>query len=199
MNKKWYIFSGIAVIVLLSAGTFFVVGNKKESQITDVKGTQTTQNIAKDPITGLEFTYDSALKVQELSQQDISDKFIFRLASTNPAILVSIRYEEGLSAVSALANQDVYDILATNTLKALPQRYPDFKLQTQQKIQLAGREALDVVFTYTGPNGNQATQRFVVLVKDPNTAIYISAQTSSTEYEDLNNQYIDKLVNSIKL
>ena len=200
MSKKLVILGFIVVVTaVIGVGSYLVINNKNDNQLTDVKGTQTTINTANDSVTGLQFKYDSALKLQELSQQDVTDKFIFRLASTDPAILVSIRYEEGLSAVSALANQDIYDLLVANTLKALPQRYPDFKLQNQQKLQIAGREALDIVFTYTGPNGSEATQRFIVLVKDPNTAIYISAQTSTSDFKTLNTNYLDPLIFTLTL
>ena len=200
MSKKLAILGFIVVVTaLIGIGSYLIINNKNDNQPTDVKGTQTTINTASDSVTGLQFKYDSALKLQELSQQDVTDKFIFRLASTDPAILVSIRYEEGLSAVSALANQDIYNLLVANTLKALPQRYPDFKLQNQQKLQIAGREALDIVFTYTGPNGSEATQRFIVLVKDPNTAIYISAQTSTSDFKTLNTNYLDPLIFTLTL
>src|SRR5688572_5477792 len=63
---------------------------------------------------GLSLRYREPLAEQALSQQDKEDKFILRLASQDPAMLVSVRYEDGLRAVTAVSKQELLPMLLSN-------------------------------------------------------------------------------------
>ncbi|MFT4532156.1 MAG: hypothetical protein ACI9T8_000167, partial [Candidatus Saccharimonadales bacterium] len=125
--------------------------------------------------------------------------FIFRLTNQDPPAIVSVKHEGGLRAVTALSGVNILDLLLNNAYKSFPDRYLGFNVETEVDIDVAGIKSKQIVFTYSGPSGNIAKQRFVIIPKDSDSAILISLQSTELDYEELNSLHFNYLVESIQL
>ena len=192
MRRNLLIAAAISLLVIFATGGWLLTRKDKEAPPVVFKAQS-----FEDKAMSLKFQYIQPLSVGMLTEQDKKDKFIARLSSTNPAMLVSVRYEDGLRIVANLAHVDTLDYLLQSADKALPARYKDYRLISDRKLSVGNKKAAETTFTYTGPNGEKARQRFLTIIKDDNTAIYISAQSSDSDYEAINRDYFDQLFNSI--
>ncbi len=193
MNKK---IAFLAALTLLVAGGV-ATGVMLKANSTQEETSLTTERQATDSLTGLSLRYIAPLQVEQLTEQDKKDKFVFRLTSLDPAMLVSVRYEDGLRGVAAAARQSPLDLILGNAAKSLAQRYQGFQQLQQNKLTSNDRDAAEIIFTYTGPKGETAKQRLIIIIKDADTAVYIAAQTREDQFPELTTKYFDKLVSSI--
>ncbi len=146
----------------------------------------------------LQFNYSQRLELQTLSDKDKKDQFIFRAteAPNSAPFLVTVRYEEGLEAISALAKQPPLDLLVNNSQKAYPQRFPGYKEESVRQFELNGHEAAETYFTYKN-NAERIKQRFLIVLRDSDIAFYVAAQAKETDFEKINNTYFQPIFESI--
>lgn len=189
--KKILILSALLVVGAGGVIGFSLMNNDKPPvQVSNEK-------TASDLEQGLSVRYKEPLTEQALSGQDKDDKFIIRLTSQAPAMIVSVRYEEGLRAASAVTKQETLPMLLGNADKAFPQRYTEYSKKGERQFEIAGKKAAELIFTYKGPNGDVAKQRLLIIAKDENTAIYIAFQAQETGFEGLNTEYFEPMVQTI--
>lgn len=185
-NRKW-IFPAIGLVLLTAAVlalAFLFLKQDKTTVFTD-----TNNHVS--------LKYPAQLEQQALSQQDKDDKFILRLSQKNPEMLITLRYETGLSAVAAITKQEPRDLLLTNALRSYPTRFPEYKEVSQQRLAINGNEAAKLVFTYEGPTGARVLQTLVIIVKDGNTAYYLTGQAQESQSQALEG-YINLMEDTFK-
>jgi hypothetical protein len=196
-RKKVKIITAVIVISasITAVGLAYKDSDKKSG--TEVK--VLAVSVANDTTTGVSLSYKQPFTSEALAEQDRNDGFIFRLTSDEPPTIVSVRQEEGLRAVTAISGINMLELLTSNVQKAYPVRYPGFSTVSENKYDVSGKSAREVVFTYDGPSGQKVKQRFVIIQKDGNTAIYVTAQTTDEQYDAANSNYFNDLIESIQL
>ena len=196
MGRKVVILLLGCVVIAGATVTIWTVYIKRDTPAVNIN-TQATQKLAEDSLTGLSLHYGEPLKLEVLSPQDQKDKFIFRMSSKEPAMLISVRYEDGLRTISSLAKQEPLELLLGNIDKAYPQRFPGYSLSNEHKLKVDGKSAAELIFTYKGPNGELAKQRQYIVMKDGDMAIIVSTQSKGNDFESLNNKYFTPLLMSL--
>lgn len=174
----------ISVFVLLLVGAGLTLNNAGEGDSVDTSGALVTPLSFIDDNTGLRFNYSAPFSSQSLTPEDINDQFIGRLVSNVPAMIVSIRYEDGLRSVATLANTDPLALVTGNAIKALPSRYTNFVQNSDEPMTISEKLARQLIFEYVGQNGEPITQQLLIIQSDEDTVIYIAAQSASSDYEN---------------
>lgn len=188
MKRKYWLIGAVLVgLLVIGLIWFFVYRVTWETLVVD------------QPKLSLE--YPEFFNQTALSAEDTENKIAARLVNESERldtpVLVSIRYEEGLRSVAALTRQDIVDMLLANANRAYPDRFNDYSKVTERKFDLAGREAAELVFTYTGTDGTAVKQRFVIIDIDGNVAVYLAAQTKASDFETINAAYFERMITSL--
>lgn len=192
MVKKWLVVLIVGGASCLAVWTFASQRNKSSSNPS--VGVKSIKTLRTD--IGLEVSYSFPLEVGNLTEIDKNDHFIARLSSAKPAMLVSIRYEDGLSTAAALSKQEVKSLIITNLNLTYPKRFSGFKLISQKETTISsGQEAIDIEFEYTGPSGVAVRQLQRIIIASADRAIYISTQISVSD-ETTSKQILTNLINS---
>lgn len=192
-DRKKSTIAAVCILLLLGLGAGLIWLTQNDPLAPNMQASRAS---IEDAATRLSIRYSEPLKPQHLTAQDKKDKFIFRLTSTNPAMLVSVRYEDGLRTVSTLAKQEPLELLLSNAAKAYPERYPNYKLLSERKLTIDDRSAAELTFTYHGPSGEVIKQRQLIVTKDETTAYYVSVQSTESNFDNLNKLYFASLLAS---
>lgn len=200
--KKLYVILSAGVIVSFITGSIIVL--RRDGGETNLTSTEVSDVLAvsvyKDDTYGLSMEYPTDSEVIKLSEQDKRDKFIFKFQqSKSPEYLFNVRAETGLRLPSQLAKLDVIDLVVDGALKSLPERYPEYKLLSQNEIVVAGKSAASIEFNYVGPAKELVRQKVILVAKDSDTALYITMQSRDTDYETLKKQVFEQVVASLRL
>ncbi len=201
VTKKRLLCIGIGCALLMVAGGIFLVTRPEGTYDTAVQGDQTAvhEYDYRDGILGFgfKFSYKEPLKEERLSSQDTEDGFLARLSAYDPALLLSVRRETGLRTPAQFAKTDVETMLGASIDKSLPDRYPEFTLESSTALEVGGKRALERVFSYRGPSGARAKQRLTAVLVDDNTALYISFQSTERVYDTVSDDYLKPLLSSV--
>jgi|GEM_PF-2203159 len=155
-----------------------------------------------DPKTLITFRYPKELvRASTESAEDQKAKIVFRgkegeKEATTP-FLVTIRYEEGLRKVSSLLRYDIIDILADSADKQFPKEHPKFEKIDERRFTLNGKKAGEIVFTYLSRLGEPIKQRFIILARDEDMALYITMQAREKDFNEINKKYFGKIISVI--
>jgi hypothetical protein len=175
----------------------------------------------RDADTGVSVRYSSKLAVEKAtSARDVQDKIVFRIKSRDVQkasgslgkfgmterrdssvaprddMLVTMRYEDDLRKVSNTLRKDLRDILVENSEKVFAQEFIKYEKVSERTFEQNGKRAAEIIFTYLSPYGQSVTQRFMIVIRDENTAFYLSAQAPKDRYEPLNRRYFNMMFNS---
>lgn len=151
---------------------------------------------------GISLRYSPKFYKQSLSTEDERDKIVLRLTQTDKQQLpmqVAVRYEEGIRLPASITRQNPRDMLIRNIDKAYPDRFKNYKKVSSRSFSLDSRDAAEIIFTYSGPSGQRIRQRFVLLMRTDDKAVYISAQSKEVDFAKINKKYFDPLFASIQL
>ena len=193
MNKKGIVVAASILGAVLIASTAIILASRNDSG-----GNQSPiETSYSDAATGIKLHYNNIFTPASLTDDDKENKFILRLESLNPAMLVSVRYETGIRAAATISRQVPLQMLKNNANRSFPTRYSDYSSENERELTVTGKQAAELIFTYKGPSGEKAKQRFLIVLKDDDTAFYISAQAQDARFEELNTQYFDKIFSSL--
>jgi len=154
-----------------------------------------------EPI-ALSFQYPPDWRLDELTDGDVAKKIWFR--ATEPPkdplpLLATIGSEDGLRLAANISKQELVPMILANSERAFPQRHPEFAKVLTKQYELDGHKAGEVIFTYKNPAGSQTKQRFVVIDQDGNTALYLAFQSKASDFDALNKDTFQRLLDSIQL
>ena len=90
-------------------------------------------------------------------------------------------------------------MLLGNSEKAFPARFPEFTKLSSNQFEIDSHKAGEVIFTYRAPAGSTTEQRFILIDKDGNTAIYLSFQSKASDFDALNERYFTPILDSLNL
>jgi hypothetical protein len=200
--KKLYLILGSGVVVSAVGMSVFVMQSKNKEAPSAVKESSDVlaSSVYKDETYGVSITYPTESKVIQLSEQDRKDKFIFRFQqSKSPEYTFNVRAETGLRLPSQLARLDTIDLVVDGASRALPGRYPEYKLLKQEDLEIAGKSAASIEFSYVGPAKELIHQRLVLVAKDADTALYFTMQSRDADYEELSTKVFDEVIKTVKL
>jgi hypothetical protein len=156
----------------------------------------------QDNETGLSFQHDPLLSKQAVNDKDKEDNIFFRLSEpkgSKEVLLVTARYEDGLKAITSVTHQDLRTALNDSIEKSFPKRYPEYNQLEKKDFETGGKQASQVTFTYKGNNGETVKQRFLVIIKDNDTAVYLSAQGKESEFSKLDQKFFNDIFNSARV
>lgn len=173
-------------------------GNSSEAQTT------TTSSIVRekfeDKSQEISFEYiSSELTSKQLSEQDKKDNIIARYSGTNTPMQLYVQYEKDLAKVSNLTRREPLDVVLSNSDKVFPQKFPNYKEMTERRFEFEGKEAAEIIFTYTGNNQKKIKQRFLVVIKDQDTAFYMIGQTGEETFETINREIFEPTFQSFRV
>lgn len=114
-------------------------------------------------------------------------------------LLLSIEYERRLRLVAGITKQDLLTFLKSSSDRTLPQRFKGFHEQSRRDFQLNGKQAFEIVFTYTGPHGQLVMDRLVTVIRDDDSALYLFAQANADQFAGFNRRYFDPMIRSLKV
>jgi len=153
-----------------------------------------------DPTTRIVIEYPPDLINQPITDTDRQDKIIFR-GTEKPGdrpVLITLRYEDGLRVTTELAKKDLLDLLVENSDRAHPDRFPEYQKISERRLDLAGKKAAEILFTYKRPAGERIKQRFLIVVRDNDLAVYLAAQTQEADFAVLDQKYFDRLFSAVR-
>ncbi|HEX9679291.1 MAG TPA: hypothetical protein VGA08_01610 [Candidatus Saccharimonadales bacterium] len=175
--------------IILLVVVFFVLPKRTDNQLFD------------DPNFGLVFSYSTDLEQTKLTEQDHKGSIFLRLqpnSSLAANLLVTARAESGLAKVSAVTKQTPLEIIASNIERTYPSRFSGWQLQTERTFDISGRPAKEIIFSYNGP-AEPITQRFLVIIKNDDSAIFLSAQAPTAQYGAVNQAYFESIFDSVSI
>lgn len=188
-NQVVQVLSALLVIGALAGGLYYLYR-------------QVRTPLFYDPTTLITFRYPVGVtRSSTESEEDQKAKIIFRgkegEKDAATPFLITVRYEQGLRKVSSLLRYDIIDILADSVDKRFPQEHPKFEKTDERRFTLKGKKAGEIVFTYLSRLGEQVKQRFIILARDEDMAIYITMQAREKDFETINAKYFEKIISSI--
>lgn len=193
--KKW-IGLLVGAILITGCGAYVTLRTNNEPKQATAKRVQAFQ----EPQTGLKLEYPAQLQKGELTQEDAKSKILLRMTQGEgeKPLLITVRSETGLRTVTTLTKQELLPLLMSNSEKALPQRFKGYKKVSSRTFDLNGVKTGEIVFTYDGPGNISNQQRLIIYPKDDNTAVYIAMQAKEADYEQVNRETFESIVNSLK-
>lgn len=198
MNRKLTILAGLTLIAL---SVWALVSLQRTDQSAN-ESTSSTLTRFNHESTGVSLDYDSKYaQAISLTEQDTKDRFILRLTDkggANKPFLFNIRYEDNLAAASAITKQPVLNHLESSANLALPQK-DGYKLLSSERTEIAGQESLKYIFTYTANKDTTAKQQLLIIPLNNDRAIYISQQAIVEDYDTINQQVFDPILETLKL
>lgn len=154
-----------------------------------------------DPDIQVGFKYSPDLVGQRAyDERDVADKIVYRIKNgekVDSPILVTVKWETGLRKVSSVLRYDIRDILLDNADKQFAKQYIKYEKKNERKFDWQGKKAAEMEFEYLSPLGVFIRQRMMILMRDEDTAVYISAQTRQKEYDAINKKYFEKIFRTI--
>ncbi len=197
MKKGIWMASVVAIVLV--AGGVMVYKNKG-----DPRPVSPAINFGhfKDNNTGLELDYDQRLsQLIRLTDQEINDQLLLRLTDKGNGaqqFLVSVRYEKDLAKAAAITKQTLLDHLQSSLELTLPKK-TSYKQLALDRVQVAGRESIQVTFTYIASQQTVTRQRLLIIPIDNDKAVYVAMQSKDSDFSDVAKQLFDPLQGSIKL
>ena len=154
-----------------------------------------------DHTLGLTFRYSTKLAGgKPMSDQDRKDKVLFRIGQGDDMkemVRVLVRYEDGLRKVANLQKQSIIDILLANSDKTFTREHIKYDRLSQRKFVKNGHDGAEIVFTYLSPYGQFIKERYVILVRDDDSAVYVSAQAKKDDFRTVNNNDFEKIFKTL--
>jgi hypothetical protein len=190
-TKRW-LFIGLALAFIGSGITWWCISMQPKVKTVSFSASSLQLHVA----------YPETVSRQPLSKKDAADKILLRLArgSTNdPPLQISLRYETGLKPLSELTKQKLRDALLANLAKTYPTRFPGYKQLERHDYSLDSHDATDLLFSYKNQAGETIKQRFLLVIRDDDTAVYLSAQAKATDFDALNARYFGIVFSSLRL
>lgn len=185
-------------IALIVTGILIVLGAVSYS-VWRYQERQWTSFTSEQP--KLSFQHPRVFKVEPLPEEKNRRlDFLFRASEgelTNP-LNVNLRAETGLRLPTSLTKQEMIPMLLGNIEAAYPQRFPDFKKESERTFEQAGKKAAELLFIYTGPAGESIKQRLFIIAYDGDTALYLAAQSKEADFDELNHKYFNRMFASLK-
>lgn len=188
-SKAFQIVAGLVVVGVLVGGGVWIYIDRTTPEFYDSD-------------THAAFRYSSKLMGQRAyGADDTHDKIIYRLKNGEKVpepILITVKYENGLRKVSSMLRYDIIDILLDNTDKVFAKQYIKYTKESERKFTTReGRKAAELRFSYLSPLGYFIQSRMLILMRDEDMALYITAQTGDKAFETVNKKYFEKIFTSI--
>ncbi len=188
-GKPFQIVAGVVVICALVGASAWVYIQKTTPEFYD-------------PDTHVSFRYSNKLVGQRAyDEKDVRDKILYRLKNgekISEPILITVKHENSLRKVSSVLRYDIIDILLDNADKLFAKQYIKYTKESERKFRIVGdRKAAELTFSYLSPLGYFIKSRMVIVMRDEDEALYISAQTGQKVFDAMNKKYFEKIFTSI--
>lgn len=185
----------LLVILTIALGTMLLL---RKEVLTSSRLTSSVRPNRTFQQQGVRLEYPDTMIIMRLTSQDTADRFIFRArtGTQDAAALLTVRYEQGIAKAANATKKQPLDLLLENIKGSYPQRYPAYKEEQQRRLVLHGYQAAEVIFTYNNPQGDRVRQRFMIVIKNTDTAYYISGQTIENKYTEINKQVFEPVFSS---
>jgi hypothetical protein len=196
-NKVGILAIAVLGLVLIGSGVYFFGGKTSKQEEQNILSRQIEY---QDPRTTASIKYPEEAHAQPISEEDKKNNIALRLTEREgqTPFLVTLRSESGLRAVATLTRASIIDVVMGNSEKALPQRFKGFHKESGRRYEHNGRNAGEFIFTYDSPVPNERIkQRFVILVKDDDTAVYLAMQAKEADFDEQNQKIFNPMAESL--
>lgn len=156
-----------------------------------------SSRVLNDHGSGVGISITDTFVQESLSDEDKNNGFIFRLTSSDPPILVSLKIENQLRSLAVLTKQEIVPLVTSNAKRSLPTRYPDYQEHGVEFLKVNGKESAVIEFSYKGPSGQRARQALYIVKKDDDSVLYVSFQTEDSSFNELSTVHLMPLIKSI--
>jgi hypothetical protein len=187
MSRRGKIFTAVILLIIIGLGAAGWLWWSNRDKATTVYRSH-----------GVSFNYGKTWRLQNLTDQDKKDNFIFwaNQPVDQPIFQTTVRYEDGIAKAASVAKKEPMDMLVENLRRTYPTRFPSFTEVSSRRYNQDGHQAAELIFTYK--KGSMAIkQRFGLYLKDSNTAVYIASQSKTGDYEKINKRFFDPLYSSV--
>jgi len=139
-----------------------------------------------DPTTKSTLLYSSDSAKRELSQEDRDNKTTFKLGEVQgkTPFSVVLQYEDGLKLPSQISRTEPLKLVLDGANRSLALR-KQFNKISSREFEQSGKQAAEIVFDYEGPAGEIVRQKLLMLIRDEDTAIYLSLQSRQADFENI--------------
>lgn len=185
MTKKLLI-AGLALLVV-GGGLWYWLANPK------------TQ-LANFNEAGVVLNYPQAFQTAPISAAEHEqDLVLLRLigAQNMPTLAATLRYEKGLAAVAAITKTPILDLLLSNSNRSFSTNFEAYQKLSEVRRDQFGHQAAEILFTYK-VEGQDFKQRFMIVVKDTDSAYYLAARAPVADFDELNNKYFEPMFASLR-
>ncbi len=202
MKHKVVISIAVFVVIVTIGGlSFALLKDRSTNKLQNNNVLAVTNEKFKSTDHGISLEYPHQLFVNELTKQDIDDRFLLRLTGVSQAnqnMLVTVRYEQELNKVASAIGKSVTQALLVNLSISYPKRFPGYTEVRRQSMNHAGVDAAEVVFTYDSPTGAKVKQHLLMLARTDDEALFVSFQALESDFNQLDTEYFKPIRDSIK-
>jgi hypothetical protein len=150
-----------------------------------------------DPTTDMNISYQSDLKLVPYVPPN-NESVLLNLTKAEPKILVTAWYSQGDEvAKQNLEGDSLPQVVIDDVKSKFGNTYKDVNIISEEAVDINGKEGREVIFTHVSA-GLDTTQRLTVIEKDSTTVVTIACQSLTQDFEQINKDYFDDIVSSIK-
>lgn len=193
LGKKKKLVLALAIVAL----TLLMGGGVAFWQIFSEPGWGTYQNDAL----GIKLDWPDNFQTTILTDVDKESGIVFKIEHARPEAQVFLRYEADLGPIR-FTGKTILDYLVETIDRTYPQRFPDYQKEDYRQFVLAGQNAGEFTFTYSGKDKGggeiRIKQRYIIAVKDEkNIAFFLSCQALENEFFKSEKDF-DKIISSLE-
>lgn len=193
MSVRYRIIGGLLLLIVLITTWFWYSGSQWREITLDNPplAFRLHNNLFSTPSGNIEDEEGSQVKILFRATQ---------AGKESRPMVVSIKKETGLRIVTSLTRVEMLAGLLRNMERAYPQRFPEYKKESERTFEQGGKRVAEIYFTYKSPagEGEIVKQRLMVVEYDGDTAIYLSAQAKQNDFNFLDEKYFNQTFKSLK-
>lgn len=176
MSKRFLfllVFLLLCVLSLGSAGLYFYLSRP------------TWQTYQNDELK-VKLDWPDNFQTVALTEPDEESGIVFKIERAKPEAQVFLRHEADLGPIR-FTGKTILEYLIETIDRTYPNRFPDYRKEDQRMLVLAGQNATEFVFTYSGKDKKgkeiRIKQRYLLIVKDEeNIAFFLSCQAPEKNF-----------------
>lgn len=187
MKKRWWLLLAILLVAALGSVIYYLWWSKSVKPYAVFKGN------------GYSFSYAKQIKAHSLTEADKQGRLTFKASEpiNERPFLITAGYDDGLKAAAQSAHTTTYEIMLAGLKNILPKRYPAFKQQSFRTLVIDGKQAAEVMFTYTN-NKVLVKEKLMAVMKDDDRIVNIAVQSHADAFDQLSKKYFDHVFQSLR-
>lgn len=153
-----------------------------------------------DTVTGISASIRSSYhrEFREYKEASQEKKLVAHFVRTDPAALITLRYETGIRKASALLRRNPIEHFTYEIRQFFPIKYAGYKSELLETRKIAGKDGLEHIFQYTDKDGTLMKTRLLIVPWDEDIAYYLILQAKERDFRKVASD-LDILRKSVQL